>query len=80
VLHVREVAACLADELVSASVEPRPDPSSTLSFLSAGLNSSTMSRFELKPPVATMTALLEGHRLACLGVAAFQARDAAARG
>src|ERR1700716_2224661 len=41
-----------------APVEPRPDPSSTLSFLRAGLYLSTMSRFELKPPVATMTALL----------------------
>ena len=44
--------------LCPVPVEPRPDPSSTLSFLRAGLNSSTISRFELKPPVATMTALL----------------------
>ena len=44
--------------LCPAPVEPRPDPSSTLWFRSAGLNSSTMSRFELKPPVATTTALL----------------------
>src|SRR5215471_1190967 len=38
--------------------EPRPDPSRTLWFPRAGLNSSTISRFELKPPVATTTALL----------------------
>src|SRR5260370_19340468 len=44
--------------LCPVPVEPRPDPSSTLWFLRAGLNSSTISRFELKPPVATTTALL----------------------
>src|SRR5262245_30392486 len=57
VVHVGKVAAELLTIWWPSPLAPNPEPSITLNFLNSGRCSKTMSRFELKPPVATTTAL-----------------------